>query len=187
MLIVNGIFLPRSLLSARFHCPYDLCKGKCCVEGDRGAPLLQSEISLIRSHLPFVLPDLDADASESLKDQPFFEGPPNDAATLCIGGSGRCVFARQESHNNISCNLEIYSRQAGIPTLRPVSCRLFPIRIRTFNGLEIIDYEIWEECRDGWNTGPLLLDFCRIALGDRFGQSWLEKLDAIRLKSASGS
>ncbi len=155
MLIVNGIFMPRSLLSTRFHCPYDLCKGKCCVEGERGAPLLKSEISLIRSHLSFILPDLDADAAESLQNQTFFEGPETDAATLCIGGSGRCVFSRLDGCNNVSCNLELYSRQSDIHTLRPVSCRLFPIRIRTFNGLEIIDYEIWEECRDAWNKGPL--------------------------------
>ncbi|MBN1879036.1 DUF3109 family protein [bacterium] len=182
MIIVNGVFLPRYLLSARFNCPYEQCKGACCVEGERGAPLLNGEIPLIRPHLPALLADLDNDSVQTIRQNDFYEGGADDWATSCISRTGRCVFTVLNRNRNVSCQLEIHSRRQNIPTLRPISCRLFPLRVRSYNGLDILDYEVWNECHEAWHQGPYLLDFCRDALSARFGQDWLEKLDLARSK-----
>ena len=183
MLIVNGVFLPRVLMSTRFQCPYLQCKGSCCVVGDRGAPLRRSEIPGIEQNMRMILPELDEDAINTVKNFGFFEGIGDDLATMCIGGTGRCIFSKRDPNGVVSCYLETFSGIKGSHTLRPVSCRLFPIRVRTYNGLEIIDYEVWDECQGAWSNGPLLLDFCREGLLERFGHAWIDRLDTIRLNA----
>lgn len=187
MLIIDGIFMPRFLLTARFGCRYSECKGACCVEGERGAPILETEIERIATHWPEILSGLHADAIQQVESDGFYEGNAGDRATVCTGGSGRCVFAIPDADGMISCSLETLSDRKKIPTLRPLSCRLFPLRIRSCNGLAIIDYEIWEPCRKSWHCETYLLDFCREALIEKFGVSWIEKLDCARLKHRTTS
>lgn len=85
MLIIDGIFMPRFLLTARFGCRYAECKGACCVEGERGAPILDTEIERIRTHLPVIYPELCADAKNTVQSNGFHEGAAGDCATVCTG------------------------------------------------------------------------------------------------------
>ena len=40
---VGGILISSEILTERFCCDYEKCKGICCVEGDAGAPVTQDE------------------------------------------------------------------------------------------------------------------------------------------------
>jgi hypothetical protein len=188
MLIVDGVFLPRALLNLRFRCPYDTCGGACCVVGDSGAPILPGEIDRIKDMFPAIAGQMDAETAEWCRRHGFYEHTGNTFSTACVNGTGRCVFTQQAKNRPATCILEKMSQQSDVKTLRPVSCRLFPLRIRSFNGFEIIDYEHWEECRNAWNHGSLLVDFCKAALTDYFGSQWVEKLNSylVRLRNDMG-
>ena len=44
ILDVGGILISSDILTERFCCDYEKCKGICCVEGDAGAPVTLDEI-----------------------------------------------------------------------------------------------------------------------------------------------
>ncbi len=109
------------------------------------------------------------------------EGRP---ATPCIDRNGQCVYFTVEE-GNPACILEsIQTDEPG--TLRPISCRLFPIRLREANGLIFLDYEIWEECAEAWNEeSTSLVEFLEMPLRERFGDDWYRRLEFLvrRLKA----
>ncbi|MGB3975920.1 MAG: DUF3109 family protein [bacterium] len=177
MLIVDGVFLPRSLLKMRFSCPYEICGGACCVVGEGGAPIQTGEIDRIKEHVTAVLSLMDAETTDCYRRFGFFQDDGGGYSTTCVNGTGRCIFTQITNDSSVVCVLETISKKLGIKTLRPVSCRLFPLRIRSFNGIDIIDVEFWNECKNAWGQGPFLLEFCQSALIDAFGLGWMEKLN----------
>lgn len=177
MLIVDGVFLPRSLLKMRFSCPYESCGGACCVVGEGGAPILSSEINRIKEYFAAVSALMDSETTDCYRNFGFYQNDGDELSTTCLNGTGRCVFTKKTDNSSVTCILETVSKKLGIKTLRPVSCRLFPLRIRSFNGIDIIDVEFWDECQNAWNQGPFLLEFCKNALIDYFGPDWVEKLN----------
>ena len=50
------------ILTERFCCDYEKCRGICCVEGDAGAPVTLEEIGDIEDALDTVWPMLSASA-----------------------------------------------------------------------------------------------------------------------------
>jgi len=179
MIIVDNIFVPRQMLTLRFTCPYSQCGSMCCVSGEKGPPVQETEVQRIDEYLPEILPNLDKDCAKWLSKTEIYEKEDGRLNLQCLNNEERCVFSI-ENNNSVTCYLETFSRKKNLATLRPVSCRLFPIRTRQYNGLEVLDYEIWEECKNAWNKGEYLMDFCRDALIDSFGQQWIDKLDKIR-------
>lgn len=182
MIIVDNIFVPRHLLTARFTCPYGVCGSMCCVSGDKGAPVTREEIICIERDFTAIKPGLDPECITEINDSGIWQEDEESLNLSCLEKDGRCVFSVQ-TETGVSCHLETFSVSEQKNTLRPVSCRLFPLRIRRYNGIVILDYEIWDECRDAWNTGEYLLDFCRQGLLETFGSKWLERLDTIRKKA----
>ena len=56
MLIVQDCIISEDIADQCFCCDLSKCKGQCCVEGDCGAPLLESEIPILEHILPVVEP-----------------------------------------------------------------------------------------------------------------------------------
>ena len=56
MLIVKDCIVTDDIADQCFCCDLAQCKGQCCVEGDCGAPLLESEIPILQKILPSVEP-----------------------------------------------------------------------------------------------------------------------------------
>ncbi len=56
MIEVGQVLVSEELLREEFVCNLSKCKGACCVEGDAGAPLEQSELEVLEAIYPAVLP-----------------------------------------------------------------------------------------------------------------------------------
>ncbi|HPQ39653.1 MAG TPA: DUF3109 family protein [bacterium] len=179
MLLIRNVFIPRQLLTLGFACPYHDCGGMCCVNGDSGAPAEPEEIERIEREIEAIRPALDPASREWIDANGVVETRGNRVSIQCLAGHGRCVFFT-EGPDGKGCILETRSRAMGIPTLRPLSCRLFPLRIRHYNGLTVLDYEVWQECKKAWQSTVPLVETCRQALTDAFGQSWIDTLDQVR-------
>ena len=41
---IGDILVSEDVVSEYFACDYQACKGRCCIEGDSGAPLLEEEL-----------------------------------------------------------------------------------------------------------------------------------------------
>ena len=59
---VGDVLLSPDIITEKFCCDLDACKGACCVEGDAGAPVSLDEIGEIEDILDDVWPQMSARA-----------------------------------------------------------------------------------------------------------------------------
>src|ERR1051325_1100024 len=58
MIAIGDVLVADDVVSARFVCDLNACKGGCCVDGDCGAPLTEEETHVIKDIYPKVKPYL---------------------------------------------------------------------------------------------------------------------------------
>ena len=59
---VGNVLISSDLITERFCCDLDACKGACCIEGDAGAPVTLDEIAAMEDALDIVRTELSAHA-----------------------------------------------------------------------------------------------------------------------------
>ena len=82
------------------------------------------------------------------------------------------------------CALEKAYREGRSKFMKPISCSLYPIRVKKFsNGTVGLNYNRWDICRDAVKKGEELdipvYRFLREPLIRRFGQVWYDELCAL--------
>jgi hypothetical protein len=183
VLQVAEILVDTDIPGAEFCCDLPACKGACCtLEGGRGAPLDDAEAEEIRKALPFVLPSLPRRSAEEIARRGPVEGNPGDMATVCVDNR-ECVFAIFEQ-GVAACSLERAHLAGATSWRKPLSCHLFPIRVRR-NGRTappVLRYEQIAECAPGRargaREGVRLSAFLKDPLARAFGLSWYEAFAA---------
>lgn len=190
---IGGVLISSDILTERFCCDYEKCKGICCVEGDAGAPVKMEEVASLEEALDTVWPELPA-SSQSVIDRQgvVYTDKEGDLVTSIVRGR-ECVFAKEENGCWL-CMLEKVARQKAAANsqcsmlnaqfIKPISCALYPIREKTFNnGLVGLNYNRWEVCRDAVLKGKAMdvrvYQFLKEPLIRRFGEAWYEELCAV--------
>ena len=180
ILEVGGILISSDILTERFCCDYEKCRGICCVEGDAGAPVTLDEIDAIEDSLDAVWPDLSASAQSVIDHQGVaYSDRDGDLVTSIVHGKD-CVFTCYDGDNCL-CALEKAFRSGKTRFQKPISCALYPIREKHFDGGLIgLNYHRWAVCADAVEKGKALdlpvYRFLREPLIRRFGQQWYDEL-----------
>jgi hypothetical protein len=150
------------------------------VEGDAGAPVTTDEILGIEDALDTVWSDLSASAQRVIDEQGVaYTDKDGDLVTSIVRGKD-CVFTCYEGDNCL-CALEKAYRNGRTQFCKPISCALYPIREKHFDGgLTGLNYNRWEVCRDAVKKGKELnlrvYQFLREPLIRRFGSEWYQEL-----------
>lgn len=178
MINFNGLSLEEDILETKFSCDLKNCKGACCTfPGDFGAPLLDHEIERIREILPAAFDYLSETSKEYIRRRGFYEGVPGAYTTMCINRRD-CVFVFYEG-DVAKCAIEAAYFSGAIKFRKPISCHLFPIRVRNF-GTEYVYYEKIDECKPalikGENEGISLLESLKEAIVRAYGEDFYEGL-----------
>ena len=180
ILEVGGILISSDILTERFCCDYEKCRGICCVEGDAGAPVTLDEIAGIEDSLDAVWTDLSASAQSVIDHQGVaYSDRDGDLVTSIVRGKD-CVFTCYDGDNCL-CALEKAFRSGKTRFQKPISCALYPIREKHFDGgLTGLNYHRWAVCADAVEKGKALdlpvYRFLREPLIRRFGQQWYDEL-----------
>jgi hypothetical protein len=174
MFIVGEAVIDEPVSSSRFCCNLEACKGACCcIEGGRGAPLEDREAQEIRTAYPVVRRYLREISIKTVEAAGLVEGSPGDYATPCIG-LRECAYVCFED-GIARCSFERAYLAGDIGWRKPLSCHLFPIRVRRF-GQDFVRYEEIDECSGGRTRGTadgvMLHDFLREPLTRKFGADW---------------
>lgn len=183
ILQVGDVLLSPEILTERFCCDYEKCRGICCVEGNAGAPVTLEEIGEIEDVLDDVWPDLSAQAQSVIDRQGVaYNDPEGDLVTSIVGGKD-CVFTCYDAGNCL-CALERAFRQGRTHFCKPISCSLYPIRAKRFgDGSVGLNYHRWAICRDAVRKGEELdipvYKFLREPLIRCFGEAWYKELEAL--------
>ena len=180
ILQIGDVLLSPDILTERFCCDYEKCKGVCCVEGNAGAPVTIDEIGEIEESLDAVWGDLSAQAQSVLDRQGVaYPDPEGELVTSIVNGKD-CVFTCYDGENCL-CALEKACRAGKTKFLKPISCSLYPIREKRFsNGTVGLNYNRWDICRDAVKKGQELnlpiYQFLKEPLIRRFGEDWYQEL-----------
>ncbi len=176
MIVVGETVIDDDVLNASFCCDLQVCKGACCyLAGGRGAPLEDAEVDEIRNAFPVIRSSLPERSLAVIEARGLVEGHPGDYATNCVDDR-ECVFAIFEQ-GIARCAFEKAFTDGTIAWRKPISCHLFPIRVRRF-GREFMRYEEIDECRGGRERGARenvhLFDFLKTPLARRYGDHWYQ-------------
>ena len=189
ILEVGGVLISSEILTEKFCCDYEKCKGICCVEGDAGAPVTMDEIAGIEDALDIVWPQLSASAQSVIDKQGVaYTDKDGDLVTSIVRGKD-CVFTCYDGDNCL-CALEKAYREGRTQFCKPISCALYPIREKNFlypireknfgNGLVGLNYNRWSVCKDAIEKGKALnlpvYQFLKEPLTRRFGEAWYQEL-----------
>jgi hypothetical protein len=178
MILVANTIIDENTATATFCCDLQACKGVCCcLEGGRGAPLDDDEVSRVAEAFPYAKEYLNERSLEVIAREGLVEGWPGSYATPCIEHR-ECVFVYYQD-GIAKCAFERAWLEGKTSWRKPISCHLFPIRVRHV-GQTILRYEQMPECTPGQAHGEakgiLLVDFLKDALTRAFGTYWFAQL-----------
>lgn len=177
---VGNVLISPDIFTEKFCCDLDKCKGQCCVEGDAGAPVTLDEIGGIEDSLDTVWTDMSASAQAIVDKQGVaYVDQEGDLVTSIVNGKD-CVFTCYENGCCL-CALERAYRAKKTDFVKPISCALYPIRVKAFNNDTFgINYNRWDVCKDAVIKGKELnlpvYKFLEGPLTRRFGVEWYKEL-----------
>lgn len=177
---VRNVLVSPDIFTEKFCCDLDKCKGQCCVEGDAGAPVTLDEIAGIEDSLDTVWTDMSASAQAIVDKQGVaYVDQEGDLVTSIVNGKD-CVFTCYENGCCL-CALERAYRAKKTDFVKPISCALYPIRVKAFNNDTFgINYNRWDVCKDAVIKGKELnlpvYKFLEGPLTRRFGVEWYKEL-----------
>ncbi|MCX6257479.1 MAG: DUF3109 family protein [Bacteroidia bacterium] len=180
MLQIDQTIVSPDIIEKKFCCDLDSCKGICCVLGDSGAPLLPDEAEILEFIYDDVKEFLTPAGITTIEKQGFFifDGD-GDLVTPLIDGK-ECAYTFFED-GIARCAIEKTYSLMKIDFRKPVSCHLYPIRIKELKNFDAVNYEKWEKCDPGIYLGEKnqvdLYNFLKDALIRKYGLSWYEQLD----------
>ena len=83
----------------------------------------------------------------------------------------------------MSCGIEKGYTKKEITFNKPISCRLYPIRIKEYSEFTAVNYHHWSICSDACILGEELkkpvFEFVKEALVKKFGKEWFLELEKI--------
>jgi hypothetical protein len=80
----------------------------------------------------------------------------NDIPATKLIDKKECCFVYFDESNTAKCSIESAYEDGNIDFNKPVSCHLYPIRIKDFNEFIAINYEVWDICNPACTLGKSL-------------------------------
>ena len=177
----RGTLLSEDLFEKRFVCDLDACQGACCEQGDSGAPLEPEEAKLIRKHYAKLKPYMTERGKEAVAQQgTSVVDMDEELVTPLVQEYAECAFAKKDERGIWQCGIERAYRDGKIPFNKPISCHLYPIRVKQLKHHEALNYDQWPICKPACSCGAKLdvpvFRFLKDALVRKYGQDWYDEL-----------
>ncbi|MCX7862752.1 MAG: DUF3109 family protein [Bacteroidales bacterium] len=179
MIEIEHTIISLDIIEKNFSCLLSECKGACCIEGDSGAPLDNTEIQYIEKQLPIILKYLPHSIKTYIQENGFYYIDSDGDLVTQLYKNKECVFSYTQ--NNIAmCAIETAFRNKEIFFNKPLSCRLYPIRITSYKTFTALNLHTWNICipafTHGCKSNIRVYEFCKEALCEKFGNDWYQKL-----------
>ena len=175
---IGDVLVSEDVILEFFACDYPVCKGRCCIVGDSGAPLKEEELEGLERDYPRYSPLMREEGRAAVAAKGFFEiDREGDIVTPLVEGSEECAFCHFLSDGNCLCAIE------RVGCRKPVSCSLYPVRVVDLGGGRVgLNLHRWDICRDAYEKGRRegirVYEFLRGPLTDAFGANFYEALSA---------
>lgn len=180
MLQIQDTLVSLDVVERFFCCDLDKCLGECCIEGDAGAPISDEEREEIERVLPQVWDYLLPAAKKAIEEEGIaYHDIEGDLVTQIVEGKN-CVFSCFGADGKCLCAFEKAFREGKIDFYKPISCHLYPLRIKEYPTFTAVNYHRWKICKCaevlGRAKGIRVYEFLREPLIRRFGRDWYDEL-----------
>ena len=179
MIQVQDKIISLNIFEKYFVCDLNACKGACCVEGDSGAPLLKEEKKILEGLYEKVKPYMSKKGITAIENQGIAVYDLEGDLTTPLINNRECAFVADE--NGISkCTIEQAYLDGETNFKKPISCHLFPVRIKEYRDFDAVNYEDIKICSPACDCGSKLevpvYAFLKEPLIRKYGEDWYKEL-----------
>ena len=194
VIAIDNVLVSDLVVEEQFVCDLNKCKGGCCEDGDAGAPLTKQELKEIDTYLEIVKPYLTPEGLKVIEKSGKYEYDHEFGwVTPTIQGK-MCAYGYRDANGIIKCAFEQAYYDGKTNWKKPISCHLFPIRIKKTKTYEMVNYEPRETlcqaaCQFGKKLKVPVYKFLKEAIIRKYGQEFYEVLEqaANKLKESSAT
>ena len=171
------------LFKEKFVCDLQSCKGECCVQGDSGAPLEPGETEILEKIYPEIKKFMRPEGIEAVEKQGLYvTDTDGDLVTPLIDGK-ECAFVVFDDNGIALCAIESAYKAGKIDFRKPISCHLYPVRLKSYKNFTAVQYHRWDVCSPACQLGEKLnvplYRFLKEPLIRKFGSNWYDELTEI--------
>lgn len=184
MFQIGKTLVSEELLKEEFVCNLAKCKGICCVEGDAGAPLDFDELDILDDIYEDVKPFLRKEGIDVIEQEGKYTIDEDGEWTTPLVNHQECAYLVFEENGYSKCGIEKAYEAGVIDYKKPISCHLYPVRVKEYSNFSAVNYHVWDICSDACTLGKELqvnvAQFTKDALVRKFGQAWYDELMEIQ-------
>ncbi len=181
MFQIGKTIVSEEIIENDFVCNLNACKGACCIDGEAGAPLENGEPELLKEIYPKIKPFLRKKGIRAIEEQgTSVMGEDGEPETPLVDQS-ECAYVIFDKHGTALCAIEEAYNQGKVGWKKPVSCHLYPVRVKQYSQFAAVNYHKWHICDDACTLGTELqvpiYKFVKQALIRKFGENWYKELE----------
>ncbi len=183
MIEIDNVLISDQVVEEHFVCDLIKCKGGCCVDGDAGAPLENKELKELEEAYNEVLPYLTKEGQYQIEQQGKYIYDKEFGWVTPTVSNGMCAYGMIDKKGIVKCGIEQAFNDGKIKWKKPISCHLFPIRIKKTVKSELVNYEPREDlcsaaCALGQKLKVPVYQFLKEPIIRKYGTDFFEALDA---------
>ncbi|MGV6845286.1 MAG: DUF3109 family protein [Lutibacter sp.] len=182
MFQLGKTIVSEDIIEKDFVCNLKACKGKCCIDGEAGAPLEEEELKILMDIYPKVKPFMRSEGIKAIEEQGLFITNEGEYETTLIDQKD-CAFVVFDKNKIAKCAIEEAYNAGKINWKKPISCHLYPIRIMEYSEFSAVNYHHWPICDDACTLGKELqvpvYKFVKEALIRKYGEDWYAELEKV--------
>ena len=180
MLQIGETLISLDIIEKKFCCHVVKCKGECCVQGDSGAPLTLEETTIVEEEYSNFKEYIRSEGRAAVDEQgTWVIDVENDNVTPLIGDK-ECAYVIFED-GIAQCGIEKAYLEGKTTFRKPISCYLYPIRLKKYPTFIAVNYDTWDICKPalsyGKKQGLYVYQFLKDPLIQQFGEDWYQELE----------
>lgn len=183
MFQLGKTLVSEDIIESDFVCNLNACKGACCIDGDAGAPLEKAELVMLEQVYDKVKPYLRSEGIRAIESQGLYITTDKGELETPLVNDAECAYVFFDEKNIAKCGIEAAYNQGEISWQKPLSCHLYPVRVKDYSEFSAVNYHQWHICDDACQLGKELqvpiYKFVKDALIRKFGIDWYDKLEKI--------
>ena len=185
MIAIENVLVSDMIAEEQFVCDLTKCKGGCCEDGDAGAPLEVAELDELINHYDTIAEYMNEDGrKEILRQGKYVYDREFGWVTPTVNGK-ICAYGYKDQSGIVKCSIEQAYNEGKLDWKKPISCHLFPIRIKkSLDGkTDYANYEPREDlcaaaCKLGKKLKVPVYLFLKDAIIRKYGVEFYETLEA---------
>jgi hypothetical protein len=180
---IDDKIVSTQIFERKFVCDLNACKGACCIKGDAGAPLTDEEVNIIEEEFENFLPYMRPEGIEAVnKSGVFYVDQENDMATTLVNDQ-ECAFVYFDNNGITKCAIEAAFLAGKTNFKKPISCHLYPIRVKQFQDFTALNFNYWDICEPACQCGDKLnvpvYKFLKEPIIRAFGEDFYQELEIV--------